>query len=72
MEDGLVSAGLQLMLVGMGTVLLFLTALIGAMSLMSNVVARLTPDTRGAEIEAEEIAAITAAIARYRQEHRNT
>ncbi len=41
--DPLVASGLQLMLVGMGTVFVFLSLLVFAVRLMSGVVGRLTP-----------------------------
>ena len=53
------------MLVGMGTVFVFLTLLVAGMSLMSTIIRRLTPIT--AELVSdEEVAAITAAIAVHR------
>ena len=53
------------MLVGMGTVFVFLTLLVAGMSLMSTIIRRLTPTT--AELVSdEEVAAITAAIAVHR------
>lgn len=64
----LMEQGLTLMLAGMGTVFVFLTTLVIAMSLMSAVAGRFRPedgDTSGAS-EAE-VAAISAAIARHRQ-----
>ena len=71
MESTLLEQGLELMLVGMGTVFVFLTTLVLATTGMSRLVLRFAPvpiaDTLpGAAAEAEEIAAITAAIARYR------
>ena len=60
--------GITLMLVGMGTVFVFLTLLVAAMSLMSDVVRRLTPVADTGEATDEEIAAISAAITK----HRNT
>ncbi|MEM7500931.1 MAG: OadG family protein [Pseudomonadota bacterium] len=72
---GLVDAGVQLMLIGMGTVFVFLTALIGVTTLMSSAVNRFFPEatpvaTAGgdpSEPSAEELAAIAAAIATHRQ-----
>ena len=69
MEAELLSAGTELMLIGMGTVLVFLTILIGATSLMSTIVMRFHPGTRDSDDEKEEIAAVAAAVSRYRQEH---
>ncbi len=70
METDLLTQGVELMLVGMGTVFVFLTLLVGATTLMSRLVMRLQPDSAGAEGSAasvEEVAAITAAIARHRR-----
>lgn len=53
------------MLVGMGTVFVFLTVLVLAMSLMSAIATRLTTVSAASDITDEEIAAITAAIARH-------
>lgn len=66
MENGLLNEGLTLMLAGMGTVFVFLTALVVIMTLMSRLVLALTPFD-GTDADAEEIAAIAAAI----QKHRN-
>ncbi len=55
------------MLVGMGTVFLFLSLLVAGMSLMALVVRRLTPTSPGAGATDEEVAAITAAIAMHRK-----
>ena len=68
MEAELLSEGTELMLIGMGTVLVFLTILIGATSLMSTIVMKFQPGTRDSDDE-EEIAAVAAAVSRYRQEH---
>lgn len=68
MESTLFNQGLELMLVGMGTVFVFLTLLVVAMSLMANIIARLAP--RAADgISDEELAAVTAAIAVHRNKH---
>ena len=67
MASTLMNEGLTLMLVGMGTVFVFLTVLVGAMSLMSRLTMRFQPDappTGGAD---DEIAAIAAAIAAHRR-----
>jgi len=68
MEAELLSQGVELTLVGMGTVFVFLTTLIGATTLMSRLVMRLSPPTGVAGDEEEEVAAITAAISRHRRE----
>ncbi len=54
------------MLVGMGTVFTFLTILVIGMSLMSTIAMWLTPEPDASEVNEEEIAVITAAIARHR------
>ena len=68
MQATLMEQGVTLMLVGMGTVFVFLTALVIAMSLMAVIVRRLTPEPETA-VSDEEVAAITAAIARHRNKH---
>ncbi|MFQ6006790.1 MAG: OadG family transporter subunit [Woeseia sp.] len=65
MEADLLGQGFQLMLAGMGVVFVFLSVLVGATTLMSRVVMRLQPSFASRDKE-EEIAAITAAIARHR------
>ena len=72
MQDDLLAQGIELMLVGMGTVFVFLTALVVATSLMSAVVMRRQPPEApktppGAGPTEEEIAAITVAIDQYRR-----
>ena len=62
----LLEQGLSLMLVGMGTVFVFLTALVLAMTVMANIVKRMTPRVEEA-VSDEEVAAITAAIALHRK-----
>jgi len=66
MQATLMDQGLTLMLVGMGTVFVFLTLLVIAMSSMAAVIKRLTP-TASEAVSDEEVAAITAAIAQHRQ-----
>ena len=65
MEADLLHQGLELMLAGMGVVFVFLTVLVGAITLMSSVVMRFQPANASPDNE-EEIAAITAAIVRHR------
>ena len=67
MQASLLDQGLTLMLVGMGTVFVFLTILVAAMSLMALIVKRLTPVVVDAGISSQEIAAITAAITQHRK-----
>ena len=68
MQAGLLEQGLTLMLVGMGTVFVFLTLLVAATSLMSALTARLLPaPVAESPVSDEEVAAISAAINRYRQ-----
>ena len=62
----LLEQGLSLMLVGMGTVFVFLTALVVAMTVMAAIVKRMTPRVEDA-VSDEEVAAITAAIALHRK-----
>ena len=66
----MIGLGAVLMLVGMGTVFVFLSVLVGATSLMSHLVMRLQPGPVADVTEQEEIAAITAAIARHRSRGR--
>ena len=68
MQATLIEQGVTLMLVGMGAVFVFLTALVAAMSMMAAIVRRLTP-AHDALVTDEEVAAITAAIARHRNKH---
>ena len=66
MEESLFSQGLTLMLAGMGTVFVFLTTLVIAMTLMSRVLVRLQGATSDAGPSDEEVAAISAAISKHR------
>jgi len=66
MSNGLIYEGLTLMLVGMGTVFVFLTTLVVAVTLMSRLTLRLQPRAASGVIDDDEIAAISAAIARHR------
>ena len=67
MEQSLLSEGVTLMLVGMGTVFVFLTLLVGATTLMSAVTAKFQPAPPPSEPTDDEVAAITAAIVRHRR-----
>jgi oxaloacetate decarboxylase gamma subunit len=62
----LLEQGISLMLVGMGTVFVFLTALVFAMTIMAGIVKRMTPLVEEG-VSDEEVAAITAAIALHRK-----
>ena len=57
--------GVTLMFVGMGTVLVFLTLLVVTISVMAQLITRLTP-TDEEDVSDEEVAAITGAIAQHR------
>lgn len=70
METDILIQGLELMLAGMGAVFVFLTVLVAATGLMSRLVMRYQPTINSPEKE-EEIAAISAAIARHRGERRS-
>ena len=67
MQDELINQGLTLMLAGMGTVFVFLTTLVVAMSLMSRLLMRWQTTAAAADISEEEVAAIAAAIAAHRR-----
>ena len=65
MQESLLSQGLTLMLAGMGTVFVFLTTLVFAMTLMSSLSRKLQSTSGGASDE--EVAAIAAAIRQHRR-----
>ncbi len=81
MPENLLTQGLELMLYGMGTVIVFLTVLVIATNAMSGLIARYFPEApaaparppavrrQGGSAEAEEelVAVISAAIARHRR-----
>lgn len=71
----LLAAGIELMLIGMGTVFFFLMLLVFATGLMSRAVGHFAPSTSPAKtppVQAEEeIAAISAAITVHRQNKQN-
>ena len=69
MSPSLLDQGLMLMLVGMGTVFVFLTILVAGMSLMALIVNRFLPSEADMGASDEEIAVITAAIAQHRKSH---
>lgn len=62
----LLEQGVSLMLVGMGTVFVFLTTLVLAMSAMAGILKRIAPRVEEG-ISDEEVAAVTAAIALHRK-----
>lgn len=68
MQAELLREGVELTLVGMGTVAVFLSLLVGAIVLMSRVVMRLHGGPGSAADADAEVAAITAAIKRHRGE----
>ena len=68
MQASLLDQGVTLMLVGMGTVFVFLTVLVMAMTGMASIIKSLTPPAEEG-VSDEEVAAITAAIAIHRRKH---
>jgi len=68
MQSTLLDKGIELMLVGMGTVFVFLTLLVIMMTVMAQVIMRLTPAAEEA-VSDEEVAAISAAIAQHRNKN---
>ena len=67
MQNDLMNQGLTLMLAGMGTVFVFLTALVIAMTTMAWLVARFQPPAEATGAADDEIAAIAAAITEHRR-----
>lgn len=80
MDNSIVGQGVELMLYGMGTVVVFLALLVVITSVMSTLVNRYFPEAPapvavpttgrksgpGAQADGEVVAAITAAIAQHR------
>lgn len=66
MENELLNQGLTLLLAGMGTVFVFLSVLVAAMSSMSWAITRLQRQPDSSAATDEEVAAISAAIAKHR------
>ena len=66
MQASYLDQGVTLMLVGMGTVFVFLTVLVFAMSAMAAIVKRFAPQVDAVASD-DEVAAISAAIARHRR-----
>ncbi len=71
MERALLNEGFMLMLVGMGTVFVFLTLLVVAMTLMSTIVQRLAPAPALHDADPDELAAVAAAVQHHRQSRKN-
>jgi len=67
MQTTLLDQGITLMLVGMGTVFVFLTMLVAGMSLMAGIVRRFSRVVAAASVSDLDIAVITAAIAQHRK-----
>jgi len=67
MTNNLIDEGLRLMLVGMGTVFVFLTLLVVATTLMSRIVIRIQAKAITSGITDEEVAAISAAVMLHRR-----
>lgn len=70
-EENLIQQGLELMVYGMGTVVIFLTLLVGATNLMSAIVQRYlpaAPEPAAASAVADKtlVAAISAAIHKHK------
>lgn len=84
MAENLMSTGVELMLIGMGTVFVFLTMLVGATSLMSYLVNRFAPEpepllrrpapspavTPQTTTDEELVAVISAAIKKHSSRHK--
>ena len=67
MDNNLINEGLTLMLAGMGTVFVFLTTLVIAMTLMSRLVGKAPAPSTVAGATDDEIAAIAAAVTEHRR-----
>ena len=68
MQATILDQGITLMLVGMGTVFVFLSLLVAAMTAMAGIIKRLTPVAEQG-VSDEEVAAITAAITQHRNKN---
>jgi sodium pump decarboxylase gamma subunit len=67
LEVSLLDQGITLMLVGMGTVFVFLTILVLGMSMMSLIATKFTLRASANNASEEEVAAISAAITQHRK-----
>ena len=67
MQNELITEGLTLMLAGMGTVFVFLTTLVIAMTLMARLAGRFQAPADSSGATDDEIAAIAAAITQHRR-----
>lgn len=73
----IMSSGLEIMLVGMGTVFLFLAMLIVAVNIMSAIIQRffshkMTTSPSVSDIEPNIVAAISTAVHQYRNKHNSS
>ena len=68
MQATILDQGITLMLVGMGTVFVFLSLLVAAMTAMAGIIKRITPVAEQG-VSDEEVAAITAAITQHRNKN---
>jgi oxaloacetate decarboxylase gamma subunit len=68
MQATILDQGVTLMLVGMGTVFVFLSLLVMAMTAMAGIIKRLSPVAEEGVTD-EEVAAITAAITQHRNKN---
>ncbi|MFQ5608940.1 MAG: OadG family protein [Woeseiaceae bacterium] len=66
MSGTLLNQGITLMLAGMGTVFVFLTTLVAAMTIMASIIRKIRPSSSSPS--AEEVAAISAALSRHRNQ----
>lgn len=71
----LLQQGIDLMIYGMGTVIVFLTLMVFLTRIMSTLVSRFTPapvisaGAKPSTPDAQTVAVITAAVTRYRNQH---